>query len=196
MSTLGVGVVGCGVISDIYLKNAALFPQFEIRAVADLRAEAAEEKARAYGVEALTVEALLAREDIGIVLNLTIPAAHAEIGHRALAAGKHVYSEKPLAGSFDEARALNDAAQAAGLDPTRTSFDAMVWMLVLWLGLHLGLNWVMQLYVTARIYAGHCTPRYCADHYNLTLYGHFVVITGLTTFGLLALFPMLMGVFG
>ena len=88
------------------------------------------------------------------------------------------------------------AAQAAGLDPTRTSFDAMVWMLVLWLGLHLGLNWVMQLYVTARIYAGHCTPRYCADHYNLTLYGHFVVITGLTTFALLALFPMLMGVFG
>ncbi|MCD1617876.1 Gfo/Idh/MocA family oxidoreductase [Salipiger manganoxidans] len=115
MSGIGVGVIGCGVISDIYLKNAALFPQIKMRAVADLRAEVAEEKARTYGVEALTVEALLAREDIGIVLNLTIPAAHAEIGHRALAAGKHVYSEKPLADSFDEARALNDAAQAAGL---------------------------------------------------------------------------------
>ncbi|AKO99110.1 putative GFO/IDH/MocA dehydrogenase (plasmid) [Marinovum algicola DG 898] len=115
MSALGVGVVGCGVISDIYLKNAAVFPQFEIRAVADLRAEAAQAKADEYGSEAMTVEALLARDDIDIVLNLTIPAAHAEIGHRALEAGKHVYSEKPLAGSFEEARALNAAAGAAGL---------------------------------------------------------------------------------
>ncbi|OSP53915.1 Gfo/Idh/MocA family protein [Pseudoruegeria sp. SK021] len=115
MNGLGVGVVGCGVISDIYLKNAALFPQFEIRAVADLRADAAQAKALEYGIDALSVDGLLAREDIDIVLNLTIPAAHAEIGHRALAAGKHVYSEKPLAGGFAEAQALNAAAQAAGL---------------------------------------------------------------------------------
>lgn len=115
MSGMGVGVVGCGVISDIYLKNAALFPQFEIRAVADLRAEAAQAKAREYGTEALSVEALLARDDIDIVLNLTVPAAHAEIGHRALEAGKHVYSEKPLAGSFAEAKGLNEAARTAGL---------------------------------------------------------------------------------
>lgn len=110
-----VGIIGCGVISDIYLKNAALFPQFDICAVADLRPEAAQAKARKYNMTAMPVNALLARDDIDIVLNLTVPAAHAEIGHRALEAGKHVYSEKPLAGSFAEAKTLNDAAYAAGL---------------------------------------------------------------------------------
>lgn len=110
-----VGVIGCGVISDIYLKNAAFFPQFEIGGVADLRSEAALAKAREYNTKALSVDELLASDDIDIVLNLTIPAAHAEIGHRALEAGKHVYSEKPLASSFAEAKLLNDAAQATGL---------------------------------------------------------------------------------
>lgn len=115
MSVIGVGVVGCGFISDIYLRNVPLFPQFEIRAVADIRAKAAQAKADEYGTTAVSVEALLARDDIHIVLNLTIPAAHAEIGHRTLEVGKHVYSEKPLAGSFAEAKSLNEVAVAAGL---------------------------------------------------------------------------------
>ena len=115
MCPLGVGVVGCGVISEIYLKNAALFPQIEIRGVADLMPEAAAARADAFGVAAVSTEELLARDDIDIVLNLTIPAAHAEVGQMALAAGKHVYSEKPLAGSLADARALAEAADAAGL---------------------------------------------------------------------------------
>ncbi|MSU89353.1 gfo/Idh/MocA family oxidoreductase [Rhodobacteraceae bacterium 2CG4] len=115
MKPLGVGIVGCGVISDIYLANAALFPQIALRAVADLRPEAAAEKAAAHGVDAVSVAQLMARDDIDIVLNLTIPAAHVEIGLAALEAGKHVYSEKPLAGSVSEARRLLDAAEARGL---------------------------------------------------------------------------------
>ncbi len=115
MSPLGIGIIGCGVISEIYLKNAALFPQIEIRAVADLRAEAAEARARDFDVEATTPEALIARDDIDIVLNLTIPAAHAEVGLAAIAAGKHVFSEKPLAGTLAEAHDLARAAEEAGL---------------------------------------------------------------------------------
>jgi len=115
MSTLGVGVVGCGVISEIYLSNAALFPQIELRAVADLNPEAARAKAEAHRVPAMTPAELMARDDIDIVLNLTIHAAHVEVGLAALEAGKHVYSEKPLAGSTAEARQLVDAAEARGL---------------------------------------------------------------------------------
>ncbi|WP_425072203.1 cbb3-type cytochrome c oxidase subunit I [Sagittula sp. S175] len=86
------------------------------------------------------------------------------------------------------------AASVVGLDPTVTSFDAMVWMLILWMGLHLLLSWVMHLYVAARIWAGICTPEYRADIINLTLFEHFVAVTAVVIFALLALFPLLMGV--
>ncbi len=115
MSALGVGVIGCGVISEIYLKNAHLFPQIEMRAVADLRPDAARARAEQFGVDAQTPEALLARDDIDIVLNLTIPAAHADVGLAAIAAGKHVYSEKPLTGTLEQAQHLTEAAAAAGV---------------------------------------------------------------------------------
>lgn len=115
MTPLGIGIVGCGVISDIYLRNAARFAQLSLRAVADLRPEAAQAKARAHGIDALTPEALMARDDIDIVVNLTVPAAHLQVGLAALRAGKHVYSEKPLAVDGDEARQLADLAAARGL---------------------------------------------------------------------------------
>jgi predicted dehydrogenase len=95
--TTGVGIVGCGNISTTYLANVPLFKGIEIRAVADSRPEAAMAQAAKFGVEAVAVDDLLARDDIGIVVNLTIPAAHAEVSLAALAAGKHVFSEKPLA---------------------------------------------------------------------------------------------------
>ena len=115
MTPLGIGIIGCGVISDIYLKNAARFPQLALRAVADLRPVAAEAKATAHGIDALTPNALLARDDIDIVVNLTVPAAHLKVGLAALRAGKHVYSEKPLAVSMAEARQLADLATARSL---------------------------------------------------------------------------------
>ena len=70
----------------------------------------------------------------------------------------------------------------------------MVWMLILWLGLHLLLSWVMHLYTTARIWRRICTGDYRADLMNLTLFTHFLALTAVVTFALLALFPMLMGV--
>ncbi|MBE3638550.1 Gfo/Idh/MocA family protein [Mangrovicoccus algicola] len=115
MTPLGIGIIGCGVISDIYMKNCALFPQIRLAALADLNMEAAAARGARYGVPAVTVEDLMRREDVDIVLNLTIPKAHVEVGLRALEAGKHVYAEKPLAGTVADGRRLVEAAEARGL---------------------------------------------------------------------------------
>lgn len=112
---IGIGIIGCGTISTAYLKAATAFPILAIRGLADLRMEAAEARAAEFGLRAMTVEALLADPAIDIVVNLTIPAAHVEVGLRALAAGKHVHSEKPLAITTADARRLLAAGEAAGL---------------------------------------------------------------------------------
>jgi predicted dehydrogenase len=90
--------MGAGKISGIYLENGAIFDDLEVVACADLLVERAEEQAREYGVpKAYTPEELLADPEVEIVLNLTVPAVHAEVSLAALEAGKHVYTEKPLA---------------------------------------------------------------------------------------------------
>ena len=115
MSEIGIGLIGCGVISGIYLENMARLPGLALRALADAKPEAAEAAAAKHGVPALPVEALLARDDIDIVLNLTIPAAHAPVGLQVLEAGKHLYLEKPLSATLAEARDLVERAAGRGL---------------------------------------------------------------------------------
>jgi len=115
MSGLGVGIVGCGNISGIYLANVPLFDGIAVRAVADLRPEAAAAQSEAYGVEAVSVDALLARDDIDIVVNLTVPNVHAAVSTDALSAGKHVFCEKPLATDLDDGRRLVEEADSRGL---------------------------------------------------------------------------------
>jgi predicted dehydrogenase len=115
MERVGVGIIGCGVISDAYLRAARGFPILDVRGVADIRADAAEAKARSYGLAAMSVEALLADPTIELVVNLTIPVAHVAVSRRAVAAGKHVHSEKPLRISVAEARPLIEAATARGV---------------------------------------------------------------------------------
>lgn len=112
---LGVGLIGCGNISEAYLKLAPLFAGYAIRAVADINPAAAEARAAQFGVRALSVEDLLAAPDVDVVVNLTVPAAHYEVSRRALEAGKHVYSEKPLVLSLEEGERLRDLAAAKGL---------------------------------------------------------------------------------
>ncbi len=112
---LKVGVVGTGTISKTYFEHLAKLPGTEVVAAADLdisRAKAAGEK---YGVRALTPDELYADDEVEAVLNLTIPAAHASVALAALGAGKHVYGEKPLAATRQEARPLLDVAAKAGL---------------------------------------------------------------------------------
>ncbi|PRX96630.1 Gfo/Idh/MocA family protein [Allonocardiopsis opalescens] len=112
----GVGVIGAGNISSQYLANLTRFPDVEVRFVADLDTARAAAQAAAYGVGASgTVAELLGREDIEVVLNLTHPAVHTEVGHLILAAGKHVWSEKPLALDSASAAALLAEAASAGL---------------------------------------------------------------------------------
>ena len=106
MEKLGIGVVGCGNISMTYLRNAALFRDVELRACADLSPDLARSRAAEYGIRAEPVEKLLAAADVDLVLNLTVPNAHFDISMAALSAGKHVFTEKPLAATVDEGRRL------------------------------------------------------------------------------------------
>ncbi|MFE4195428.1 Gfo/Idh/MocA family protein [Paenarthrobacter sp. NPDC056912] len=113
---LNVGVIGCGAIIAQYLTNFRRLDSINLVAVADLDAARAQAVADSYdGVRALTVDELLSADDVELVLNLTIPAAHAEIALKAIAAGKSVYGEKPLAATTTEARQVLDAAEAAGV---------------------------------------------------------------------------------
>ncbi|MCC6458605.1 MAG: Gfo/Idh/MocA family oxidoreductase [Caldilineaceae bacterium] len=110
-----IGIIGCGTISGIYLKSPSLFPILDIVACADLDRSRAEAKAEEFGIQALSVEQLLAHPEIEIILNLTIPAAHAEVAQAAVAHGKSVYSEKPLALNTADGKQLLEAAEAAGV---------------------------------------------------------------------------------
>ncbi|WP_080671378.1 Gfo/Idh/MocA family protein [Agrobacterium tumefaciens] len=110
-----VGVVGCGNISKIYLSMANRFRDFEIVAISDLRAEAAAAQAESFGVRAIPVSELIESDNIDIVLNLTIPSAHADVSIAALTAGKHVYTEKPLAASLIDGRRISETAKQTGL---------------------------------------------------------------------------------
>jgi predicted dehydrogenase len=112
---VGVGVIGCGVISGAYLKAVRHFPILSVRAVADLNREAAAATAAEFGTEAVSVEDLLADPAIEIVINLTIPKAHKAVSLQVLRAGKHVHSEKPLGITFAEGREVMEVAEAAGL---------------------------------------------------------------------------------
>ena len=113
--TLGVGIIGCGTISGIYMQNLGRFPRLRLVACADIREETAQAAAAQHGASARTVDALLASPDIDIVVNLTVPAAHYAVSRAALAAGKHVFSEKPLSAGSDDGRALVAEAERRGL---------------------------------------------------------------------------------
>ncbi|UCR90533.1 Gfo/Idh/MocA family protein [Mycetocola spongiae] len=117
---LRVGMVGAGAIAQQYLNTFPHLDHVTLVAVADLDHERAETVARSVdetipGVRALGVDELIADPDVDIVLNLTIPRAHAPIALQAIAAGKHVYGEKPLTATVAEGVEVLAAAQAAGV---------------------------------------------------------------------------------
>ncbi|MFP7832530.1 Gfo/Idh/MocA family protein [Marisediminicola sp. LYQ134] len=113
---LNVGIIGCGKIIAQYLETFARLDDVRLVAVADLDLSRAQEVADATpGTEALSVDELLADDRIRVVVNLTVPAAHAEVSHRIITAGKSVYVEKPITATTDEARSVLAAAEAAGV---------------------------------------------------------------------------------
>ena len=116
MSPLGIGVIGAGTISDTYLENLTRFPDVRVVHVADLDVERAATQAAKHGVPTSgSVTGLLDDPAVDLVVNLTIPAAHVSVGLAAVEAGKHVWSEKPLALDRQSARKLLDSAAARGL---------------------------------------------------------------------------------
>jgi predicted dehydrogenase len=113
---LNVGIVGCGTISAAYLKTFLRLEAVNVVAAADIDLSRAQAVASSHvGVRALSAEDLMADAAVDLVLNLTIPAAHAEVALRAIAAGKSVYGEKPLALGTAEARKVLEAAAAANV---------------------------------------------------------------------------------
>ena len=116
MSSTKIGIVGCGTISKVYFEFAKAFSGIEVAACADLLPDRARARAEEFGVpRACSVPDLLNDPDIQIVINLTIPKAHAEVGQAALEAGKSVYNEKPLAVRREDGLRMVETARARGL---------------------------------------------------------------------------------
>ena len=118
MAIVKIGFVGCGAISGIYLENISKrFKEIEVIGVCDLIPERAVNAATLYNVPKIYKDMyeLFADPEVDIVLNITRPYEHYGVSLAALNAGKHVYSEKPLAASLDEGKELVRLAKAKGL---------------------------------------------------------------------------------
>jgi predicted dehydrogenase len=109
---LAVGILGCGHVSDQYLRGCSLFEGLRLEACADLEVERARRKADSYGIpKAYTPGELLADPEVELVVNLTPPLEHARASTEAIRSGKHVWSEKPLAATLDDGRRVLAAAR-------------------------------------------------------------------------------------
>ena len=110
-----VGLLGCGDVSDIYFETCKSFDILQITACASRHIENARKKALKHGIpRACSIAELIADPELDIILNLTVPEAHAGLTLAALEAGKHVYSEKPLAADLAGGRKILSAARSKG----------------------------------------------------------------------------------
>ena len=113
---MGVGIIGAGNVSGQYLPSLLSYPDLDVRGIADLDVQRAKEQADAYGIPfAGSVYDVLALADIELIVNLPVPAAHAEVALAAIESGHHVWGEKPLTGDRASALAVLAAAEAAGV---------------------------------------------------------------------------------
>ncbi len=116
MSNTGVALIGCGFVADYYLATIDAYPDLTIVGVFDKDSQRLNHFCDVYKLQAFaSLEELLANTDVSIVLNLTDPRSHFGISQQSLLAGKHVYSEKPLAMSFEQAQQLVDLAKEKDL---------------------------------------------------------------------------------
>lgn len=110
-----VGIIGGGNIFPQYITGCRDYPNLDVVAIADINMEIAQARAQEYGLKAVTVHDMINDPEISLVVNLTIPAAHDEVDTMVLQAGKHVYSEKPLALNRDSGKAVLELAKQTGL---------------------------------------------------------------------------------
>jgi len=116
MKQVKVGIIGCGNISSIYLKNLKLFKSVDLVAVSDIDLKRAEAKAAEFGIfRALSPEKMLKDKEIKIIVNLTVPKVHKEVAMAAIRAGKSVYNEKPLAITREDGKKIITSAKKKGV---------------------------------------------------------------------------------
>ena len=116
MSKTGIAIIGCGFVADYYMATIDAYPNLDVRGVFDKDPERLSVFCKHHSLDFYdSIETLLADESVSIVLNLTNPRAHFEISKQCLEAGKNVYSEKPLAMNYDDAKALVDMAKSLDL---------------------------------------------------------------------------------
>jgi predicted dehydrogenase len=112
----GLAIIGCGYVADFYMATKDKFPDLQILGVYDKDPERLKVFCKYYGLSSFaSLEDLLKNENVIVVLNLTNPRSHYEISRLCLDAGKHVYSEKPLAMTYEEAKTLVELAKTKGL---------------------------------------------------------------------------------
>lgn len=111
-----LAIVGCGVVAHAYVERLLEVPELEIVGVTDALPGRAEEFAEKHGLQAwASLDEVLGSERVETILNLTPASVHAEITAAALKAGKHVYTEKPMAPTYEEAKGLAELAEAYGV---------------------------------------------------------------------------------
>ncbi len=111
-----IGIIGCGMISEIYLKNCCRrYNILDVVGCADIKPERSERRAKEFGIRQMTNEEIFADPEIEIVINITYQTSHYAVTKAALLAGKHVYSEKMLAVTYEQAKELTEIAKEKGL---------------------------------------------------------------------------------
>ena len=116
MKPVKTAVIGCGAISDIYLQNMInKYATLDVVACCASHRENAEKKAAQYGIRAASTDEILADGEVELIVVLTPAPTHYELVKKALLAGKHVYTEKPLATELWQAKELLALAEEKGL---------------------------------------------------------------------------------
>lgn len=116
MESVSLGIIGCGAISDVYFRAGERFDILDVVACADLDEDLALSKADEYGVpRVVSTDELLDDPDVDVAVVLTPPAVHGDLALKALGAGKHVYTEKPLAATREQGEEVLATASERGL---------------------------------------------------------------------------------
>ena len=114
--TISIAIIGCGFVADYYLITLKRYPNLKVTGVYDLDSSRSEKFAQNYAVEIYqSFQSVLDDPQVDIVVNLTNPDSHFEVNLASLQAGKHVYSEKPLAMKLEEAEKLVELAEEKDL---------------------------------------------------------------------------------
>src|SRR5690606_34659150 len=107
-----IGVIGCGSVSNVYLPHLSKSTHVELVSTCDIRYDRAQQQARRFNVpnHYPNIGAMLAGAPFDLLVNLTDMQEHGRLNKQALNAGKHVWSEKPMANTYREGKALVDLA--------------------------------------------------------------------------------------